>query len=158
MKRQPMVMAAMMTTVLAVASGDSAQATDALYLSHPDAVDGITVVDGSGKEYRIHGIAEPTQFRGCVAQDGKAVNCTELAARWLEQYASSFLNCVTINTASDPISVRCRDYQGRDVGARMVRTGWAVPDRATGQDYIFEEIEAEALGAGVWAARKTSAR
>ena len=42
---------------------------------------------------------------------------------------------------------------GYDINAEMIAAGWAVPDRAVGQDYVFDEIEAEARARGLWGGR-----
>ncbi|MEO1700967.1 MAG: hypothetical protein AAFR71_02860 [Pseudomonadota bacterium] len=120
-----------------------------IYLSHPDAVDGATLRDGKGTKFRVFAIVPPSGSRICTEATAQFA-CSERAREILELYASSFLTCTNMGAYADIQAVRCRDFQGRDIGARMVRTGWALPDRDIGDQYIFEEIEAEALGQGIW--------
>ena len=127
-----------------------------MYLSHPDAVDCATLRDGKGNEFRVFAIEPPTGSRICTEATAQFV-CAEKAREVLEQYASSFLTCTKMGAYAEIEAIRCRDFQGRDIGARMVRTGWAMPDRSIGDQYIFEEIEAEALGNGIWRREISSA-
>ena len=141
---------------LLVAAAAGAKDTT-LYLSHPDAVDGATLQDGKGTMFRVFAISPPQDERICI-EATMQVACTEKARDVLELYASSFLTCMRMGLYEDMEAVRCRDFQGRDIGARMVRTGWALPDRSIGDQYIFEEIEAEALGQGIWRREISSAQ
>ncbi|MEN0002024.1 MAG: hypothetical protein AAF940_14175 [Pseudomonadota bacterium] len=123
-----------------------------IHLTHPDAVDGATLKDGKGTLFRVYAIAPPGMARDCVNDAGQ-VDCAEHARSVLERYAASFLTCTIMGTYEESLALRCRDYQGRDIGARMVLSGWAVPDRRIGHQYIFEELEAEARGNGIWQRR-----
>ncbi|MEL6921375.1 MAG: hypothetical protein AAFO77_10210 [Pseudomonadota bacterium] len=123
-----------------------------VYLTHPDAIDGATLKNGSGDTFRVFAITPPINAHDCV-DDGGPVDCERKAAAMLELFAASFLKCEDMGTFDGSPALRCRDYQGRDIGARMVLMGWAVPDRTVGDHYIFEEIEAEARGNGIWRRR-----
>lgn len=128
-----------------------------IHLTHPDAVDGATLKDGKGTLFRVYAIAPPSTARDCVNGSGQ-VDCAEHARNVLERYAASFLTCTIMGTYEESLALRCRDYQGRDIGARMVLSGWAVPDRRIGDQYIFEELEAEARGNGIWQRRVSLAK
>ncbi len=44
----------------------------------------------------------------------------------------------------------CFNAEGQDVGAELVREGWALAYRQFSLDYVGEELEAEAAKAGLW--------
>ncbi|MEM0899526.1 MAG: hypothetical protein AAGI92_06195 [Pseudomonadota bacterium] len=136
----------------------SAKAEDHLYLTHPDAADGITLTYGNGTDYRLHGIRLVAPNRTCLSASDQEVDCSGYARNVLERYAASFLRCERKSVTGTPISVICRDFQGRDVAARMVVNGWAEPDRANSQAYIFEAMEAEAHRRGIWRIAKWAGR
>ena len=46
--------------------------------------------------------------------------------------------------------MRCY-YRGIDIGAAMVRAGWALAYRRYAKDYIADEQEAKAAKRGLWA-------
>lgn len=141
-----------------LAGGTCANAGEnTMYLSHPDAVDGQTLSDSSGNTYRLFAVKTPAPGRHCLDGNGADFDCGEKARTVLQIYASSMLTCTPIATNGDQKVIRCKDFLGRDVGARMVKTGWAVPDRAVSDQYIFEEMEAEARRSGLWQGRFHSA-
>ncbi|MEL6435683.1 MAG: hypothetical protein AAFP99_02695 [Pseudomonadota bacterium] len=129
------------------------QHNQTIYLAHPDAVDGVTLTDGSGRTYRLDAVSPPLSQQTCATEDGASVNCAQRSRVVLEQFASSVLTCISLSQEHASHTVRCRDAMGRDLGARLVKSGWALPDRATSHRYIFDEMEAEALKQGVWRVR-----
>lgn len=45
----------------------------------------------------------------------------------------------------------CLNAEGQDVGAELVRQGWALAYRRVSLDYVDEEREAERAKLGLWA-------
>lgn len=145
-----------MTTASAFADGNAAE--QRIYLAHPKAIDGHTLRDDSGNEYKLHAVRAPRLKQTCLTADGTGYDCGERARLALETYASSLLTCMQSSDQSADRSIRCRDFLGRDLGALMVSNGWALPDRRVSQRYIFEEMEASAQRLGLWQGRFTVRR
>lgn len=138
-----------------VASANAAE--QKVFLAHPTAVDGHTLRDDSGNVYRLFAVKAPSPGRHCVDVNGADYDCGEKARLTLEAYSSSVLSCLPVSADGDQRALRCTDFMGRDVGARMVKAGWALPDRTVSHQYIFEEMEAEAHRSGLWQGRFRSA-
>ncbi len=111
--------------------------------------DGDTLEVG-GQTVRLYGIDAPESGQTCVA-GGQSWPCGENAAFALA-YATAehWLRC----------AAKGRDAAGRivavcftgpyDVGARLVREGWARADPAASPGYAEEEAQAKRAGAGIW--------
>lgn len=128
-----------------------------VYLAHPVAVDGNTLRDDSGNVYSLFAVKAPKPGRHCLDIDGIDYDCGEKSRSTLEAYSASVLTCSPVNSQQEPHTMRCLDFAGRDIAARMVKSGWALPDRTVSQRYIFEEMEAEARRNGLWQGRFSSA-
>ncbi len=113
------------------------------------------VIDGdtlqvAGERVRLQGIDAPETRQSCsVAGIGYA--CGQNAKRLLAgATAGKIITC----------KGEKRDRYGRlvavcfagedDLNAMMVRDGWALAYRRYGRDYVPEEAEARAVGAGLW--------
>lgn len=112
-------------------------------------VDGDTIYVGSTK-IRLHGIDAPEAKQYCTHK-GKKWNCGQEATFALAYMVSPhWLEC----------KERDRDRYGRivavcftgpyDVGAKMVRQGWALAYRRYSMDYVDEEIAAKRAKVGMW--------
>ena len=112
-------------------------------------IDGDTLEVG-GRIVRLYGIDAPENGQTCMA-GGAPWPCGENAAFALA-YATAehWLRCET----------RGQDAAGRvvavcfagpyDIGARLVREGWARANPAVSPGYAEEETQAKRAGAGIW--------
>jgi len=140
--------------LLSLGTSGSAAESNNLFMSSPDVVDGRTLEDDSGNVYRLFAVRAPSIDAVCEDADGTKYECGKRARSTLEHYASGMLNCQKGGIDEDGIElVRCYDFANRDLGSRLVRAGWAVPDREMSQVYVFEELEAEARKNGMWSGR-----
>jgi len=141
--------------VMAVLMASVAQAGgDYVLLSHPEAVDGNTLVDDNGRLYRLHAIDAPDIGQQCLAADGAEYSCGEHAREALADMIDGILTCDLVRP-DEPENelVRCHDFAGRDIGQLLISAGWALPDRSVGLDYVWDEMEAEARSLGLWQGR-----
>ena len=141
--------------VMALLMAGAAQAGgDYILLANPDAVDGNTLIDGSGRLYRLHAIDAPDIGQQCLSADGAEYPCGEQARAALADMIDGILTCDLVKPdAPEQKQVRCRDFAGRDIGQLLISEGWALPDRSVGLDYVWEEMEAEARSLGLWQGR-----
>jgi len=111
-------------------------------------MDGDTLEVG-GQAIRLYGLDAPESGQTCVA-GGQPWPCGENAAFALA-YATAehWLSCEARGTdAAGRIVAVC--FAGPyDVGARLVREGWARADPAS-PGYAEEEAQAKRAGAGIW--------
>lgn len=155
--RLPHLQSALLPLLLSAGLVSAKAADHQMYLAHPFAVDGQTLTDSSGNTYRLFAVKTPAPGRHCLDANGADYDCGEKARTILQVFSASVLTCTPIDQGDDQKTIRCTDFMGRDLGARMVKTGWAVPDRAVSDRYIFEEMEAEARRSGLWQGRFHSA-
>ncbi len=115
--------------------------------------DSLTVrQDGGPVTIRLTGIDAAEYRQDCARRDASRWPCGRDARTALEKLAGRGpLHCeVTAKDRYDRTLAACRTApfpDGLDLGAEMVRLGWAV---ATGDDYLPEEAEAEAQRRGIW--------
>lgn len=115
--------------------------------------DSLTVRQGDGPvTIRLTGIDAAEYRQDCARRDASRWPCGRDARTALERLAGrSPLHCeVAAKDRYDRTLATCRTRpfpDGIDLGAEMVRLGWAV---ATGDDYLPEEAEAEAQRRGIW--------
>lgn len=117
------------------------------------------VIDGDSlrigeREIRLFGIDAPESRQTCTRPDGSRWRCGRAAAALLEEL-----------TAAGMVACRGReeDRYGRlvatctagdvDLGAELVRRGYALAYRQHSSRYVDEESEAKAAGRGVWSGR-----
>lgn len=153
MKRiaKSLVAAAVAALLPGIAGADG---KDYMLLAHPKAVDGRTFTDDHGNLYRLHAIDAPDIEQSCLSADGKEYACGKEARDALDRMIDGILTCDPVNAgATDTRPVRCQDFAGRDIAARLIAAGWAVPDRSLGLDYVWDEMEAEARALGLWQGR-----
>lgn len=115
--------------------------------------DSLTVRQGDGPvTIRLTGIDAAEYRQDCARRDASRWPCGRDARTALERLAGRGpLHCeVAAKDRYDRTLATCRTRpfpDGIDLGAEMVRLGWAV---ATSDDYLPEEAEAEAQRRGIW--------
>ena len=127
---------------------------DYVVLSHPEVIDGRTIVAEDGRRFQLHAIDAPDLEQQCLGADGAEYSCGEQARTALAGMVDGILTCDLVGSdAADGGPVRCHDFAGRDIGSRLISAGWALPDRSIGLDYVWDEMEAEARSRGMWQGR-----
>lgn len=146
---------AVLAAVLLVGGEAGAGNSDYVLLSHAEAVDGRSFTDGAGERYRLHAVDAPEIGQRCIGADGETYWCGQQSRDALARLIDGILTCDLVDSADEEWRhVRCYDFAGRDIGAKLVADGWAVPDRsAGGLDYVMDEMEAEARRLGLWQGR-----
>ncbi|QKV19311.1 thermonuclease family protein [Oricola thermophila] len=142
--------AVLAATVLA--GGAVAGDRDYVLLSHPEAIDGRSFIDGSGAKYRLHAVIAPRVDQECKGVGGEPYACGEQSRDALARMIDGILTCDLVGRDDGEWqSVRCFDFAGRDIASRLIALGWALPDRSVGTlDYVMDELEAEAGRLGLW--------
>ena len=100
---------------------------------------------------RIHGIDAPEMRQIC--HKAEAYNCGIAARDYLASALGdkAVLRCEHLDTDRyQRLVMRCY-HRGIDIGAGMVRAGWALAYRRYAKDYISDEAEARAAQRGLWA-------
>jgi len=124
------------------------------YLTQTEALDGRTLKDKNRVLYRIDAIISPAPGQICRDASDEAFDCGEQARFMLERATAGLLTCVRVGKPDqEPIKVRCRDMANRDIGAKLVYAGWALPEPGplTSAMYAFDAMEAKARRKGLWA-------
>lgn len=141
------------TLAVALCAGAAdAGSKDYVLLSHPEAIDGRSFTDDTGRQYRLYAVDAPEIGQQCIGADGEKYMCGEQARDALARMIDGILTCDFVDAGgSEWREVRCYDFSGRDIGSRLISDGWAVPDRSGGTlDYVMDEMEAEARQLGLW--------
>lgn len=116
-------------------------------------VDGDTLAMG-GERLRLHGIDAPESAQTCE-RAGRAYRCGgEAGAALARILGGGMVACAQRDTDQyGRRVVRCHNDRGEDIGAEMVRQGWAIAFRRYALDYVSQEAEARAARRGLWAGR-----
>lgn len=119
----------------------------------------VTVVDGDtlaagGARLRVYGVDAPELGQTCQRRAGD-YPCGEEARRAMAGILrGGAVACEALDTDRyGRRIVRCRNAEGTDIGAELVRQGWAVAFTRFSADYVGQEAEARAAGRGLWAGR-----
>ncbi|MCI5078395.1 thermonuclease family protein [Oricola sp.] len=139
-----------------VPCGGAAAGDSYMVVAHAKAIDGGSFADRSGNRYRLHAVETPELGQQCQGANGDDYACGEEARKALEDLIGGIMTCNPVEAGMQELRiVRCYDFAGRDIGARLIATGWALPDRSTGvaMDYVWGEMEAEARSLGLWQGR-----
>jgi Micrococcal nuclease (thermonuclease) homologs len=121
------------------------------------------VVDGDtltvdGVHVRLWGIDAPEGTQACARADGSAWRCGDDAREALRRLVDHNTPVVCAPVDQDKYGrtvARCA-ASGLDLGAAMVRAGWALDYRHYSHGaYAGEEAEAKAAGRGVWSGSLT---
>lgn len=113
-------------------------------------IDGDTLVIG-GMMVRLKGIDAP-EIRQLCRRGGAEWRCGLEAAERLRALADgAILHCTRVGTDRNGRALAvCRTSGQADIGARLVREGWAV---SYDTSYLVEEREAREGGRGLWSSQ-----
>lgn len=101
---------------------------------------------------RLHGIDAPEIRQQCT-YEGLSYPCGRQAKAYLEEIIAGQggVMCEHLDTDRyQRLIMRCF-HRGIDIGATMVRSGWAVAYRRYSHDYVADENAARAEAIGMWA-------
>lgn len=122
-----------------------------------DLVGRASVIDGDtieihGERIRLEGIDAPESAQPCIHREtGQNWRCGQRAALWLDDLIGA--RPVTCTSAGADryrrVLAHC-SVGGRDIGAAMVRNGWAMAYTRYSDRYEPEEAEARKAGVGIW--------
>ncbi len=117
-----------------------------------------SVVDGDtieihGTRIRLEGIDAPESRQTCADKaSGEVIRCGQKAAFFLaDMLAEHTVACTEDGKDRYGRSLAHCDVQGQDVGAALIRAGWALAFVRYSREYLPQEAEARAAGAGMWA-------
>lgn len=118
-----------------------------------------TVIDGDtlelrGQRLRLWGIDAPENRQTCE-RSGETYRCGQVAANALDRHIGGRpISCIERDRDRyGRIVVQC-SVSGRDIGAWMVRQGYAIRYTAyAGMSYLSDEAAARLARRGVWAGR-----
>jgi endonuclease YncB( thermonuclease family) len=116
------------------------------------AVDGNTIRLGR-QTFRLFGMEAPSVGETCPNQRGGRWDCGTAAKRELARRLSyALVVCESVDQEGDAIfSAHC-EINGRDVGAAMVRDGFADAHYRDSPEYVQREGEAVRQSRGIWEA------
>ncbi|WP_230168225.1 thermonuclease family protein [Roseomonas sp. CECT 9278] len=132
---------------------EGAPAPAAQFTARVGVVDGDTLSMG-GERLRIHGIDAPEMAQICDGPRGR-YPCGEAArAAMAGVVGRGVVACRQLDTDQYRRRiVRCHDEQGRDIGAELVRQGWALAFTRYATDYVAQEAAAREARRGLWDGR-----
>lgn len=142
--------AATLAAVLSLAATAAASAEP--LAGRASVIDGDTI-EIHGTRIRLEGIDAPERRQSCMAKEtGQVVRCGQKAAFFLADLLAE--HAVTCSEAGKDRYGRTLAHcqvEGQDVGASMVRAGWALAFVRYSREYLSQEDEARTAGAGMWA-------
>jgi endonuclease YncB( thermonuclease family) len=138
-------------TVVAILAMSAAQAAEPL-MGRASVVDGDTI-DIHGTRIRLEGIDAPESRQTCKVKDtGEVIRCGQKAAFYLsDMIGEHSVSCTEDGRDRYGRTLAHCEVAGQDVSASMVRAGWALAFRRYSVEYVPQEDEARAAGAGIWA-------
>lgn len=125
--------------------------TPKILVGAPRVIDGDTLALGD-QRIRLAGIDAPERAQSCALADGRDWRCGAEATSALVRFlAGRPIACEARgHDPYDRVVALCR-ADGSDLGAWMVRSGWAVADHGTAFGYTEAENNARFLRLGLWA-------
>lgn len=117
-----------------------------------------SVIDGDtieihGVRIRLEGIDAPESRQTCKSKGGDEVfRCGQRAAFYLaDMLGEHTVSCTESGKDRYKRTLAHCSVQGQDVSAAMVKAGWALAFVRYSKEYVTQEDEARADGAGMWA-------
>ena len=105
-------------------------------------------------EVRLHGIDAPELFQSCRDRFGRRYPCGQAARRHLANIIGGRrVSCRRVTTDRYGRMVAICRVNGRDIGQRMVRDGWAVAYVRYSRHYVSDERAARMARRGLWQGR-----
>jgi endonuclease YncB( thermonuclease family) len=116
----------------------------------PRVIDGDTI-DVGGQRVRLWGIDAPESRQQCD-RNGQAYACGHAATEYLRDLVGDgWVDCEPrTHDRYGRVVARCF-VRGEDMGAAMVRAGWAMAFVRYSRDYVGDERQARAARSGMWA-------
>ena len=138
----------------------SSRAGAQIVFSPAQPLDGIAVVvegdllNVNGLPVRLYGIDAPEIGQTCVSGRGETYDCGAAARNTLERLIGSGpVQCSIYSILANKDQVGSCTVGDRDIGAVMVASGWAFPQRSLSSRYERLEARAQSVRAGMWAGR-----
>lgn len=111
------------------------------------------IIEINRRHIRLFGIAAPLPGQICTAK-GKPWACGQNATFALSAIVErQWVHCKTSGPAKGRTIVavcRLAGADGPDIGAAIVRQGWALADRRQSNNYVEDEDHARKARAGIW--------
>ncbi|MFG1211046.1 thermonuclease family protein [Xanthobacter flavus] len=116
-----------------------------------------SVIDGDtieihGTRIRLEGIDAPESRQTCTSKEtGEVVRCGQRSAFFLaDLLAEHAVTCTEAGKDRYGRTLAHCAVEGQDVGASMVRAGWALAFVRYSREYLPQEEEARSAAAGMW--------
>lgn len=135
---------------LAVLAASPAVAAEPI-MGRASVIDGDTI-DIHGTRIRLEGIDAPESRQRCTGRVSRVeIRCGQRAAFHLaDMLARHVVTCTESGRDRyKRVLARC-EVDGKDVGAEMVRAGWALAYTRYSREYEPQEADARAAGVGIW--------
>jgi endonuclease YncB( thermonuclease family) len=114
-----------------------------------------SVVDGDtiqihGRRIRLFGMDAPEAVQTCEA-NGRENRCGEAASHALaDRIRDQTVNCDWLDVDGYEQLMAVCTANGEDLGAFMVRAGWALASHRYSPEYVDDEEAAKSAGLGLW--------
>lgn len=145
---RPIRSVTLLNALMAMAMGCPAVAQERVQ-GVPRVVDGDTL-EVAGTQVRLWGIDAPESRQACE-RGGISYACGSEAAAFLRTLiAVATVECEVRTHDRYQRSVAICRREGLDVGAAMVRAGWAVAFTRYSSDYLSQQRQAQAEKIGLW--------
>lgn len=156
MKLRPLVVALMLGACMQAAPFAGPGPKQPVSTVSSDILGTASVIDGDtvdihGRRIRLFGVDAPESRQTCVKSSGEAWRCGAAAANALADHIGRRpISCVQRDTDRYGRVVAVCSVGGEDLGAWLVRQGWAVAYRQYASDYIGDETAARTARRGIW--------
>ncbi len=126
-------------------------AEERILVGRASVIDGDTL-DIHGTRIRLIGIDTPESRQTCKAKEtGATMRCGQIAAFHLaDMIGTAPVRCASTSLDKYRRTLARCTVRGQDIGAAMVRAGWALPYLRAGKGYAPDEAYAKATENGLW--------
>jgi endonuclease YncB( thermonuclease family) len=135
--------------ILAVAASLALPALAADLSGPAQVIDGDSIVV-AGERIRLRGIDAPEQDQACIRSGRNWMAGRESAAFMVDLVAGKTVECDRIESDKYGRTVAICFVEDRDIGAAMVRAGWAIAYRRFDKRYVAAEETAKTAKSGIW--------